>query len=144
MLKKYLKIQDPAVTKIEATTEEWSYYCTFTVMWEEIVLRLDKDWFYRNQQSQDDNIKDTVIIEEEKNRRRPNIIGEDGKRIDIPKEDMQAFKEFQLETRKSTMKRVSYVVDGINSVELYDKIHSLELCNFDDEIADPIDEVVSE
>lgn len=141
MLKKYLKVKEPDTIKVESTREEWVFLCVVTIMWEEIVLRLDKDWFFRNQQSQDDNINDTIKIEEEKARRRPASVEWDP--IVIPNEEKHDFKMYQYNLRAETMKRIEYIVDWVDKDSLFSRVSKLDLKSFEDEVIDPVDEVVS-
>lgn len=139
MLRKYINVGTPSTTRIEATKKVGEYVVVFTVMGEEIMLRLDAKGFYLNQQSRTQQIDDAKTIEEYKNTTRPEI---DGVKPEPTKEELQAFKEFQLELREKTMQRVEYIIDWVNYKELYDKIDNIELKTFEDDIDDPVDNVV--
>lgn len=103
------------------------------------MLRLDEKGFYLNQQSRTQQIEDAKTIESYKKEKRPEV---EGVTPEPTKEELQEFKEFQLELREKTMQRVEYIVDWVNYRELYDKMKSLSLLTFDDDINDPVDFVV--
>jgi sulfur relay (sulfurtransferase) DsrC/TusE family protein len=144
MIKKYLKIKEPDVIKIEAWDEPWEFYCDFLVMWEEIKLRLDEKWFFRNQQSQADNLADTIKIQEERNRRRPNLTDENWEKVDINKEELYDFKIFQKELRKKTTKRIDYIVVWLDANNMYNSIVQQNLSWFSDEVCDVVDDVIKD
>jgi len=139
MLRKYINVGTPSTTRIEATKKDWEYIVVFTIMWEEIMLRLDEKGFYLNQQSRTQQLEDAKTIEEYKNTTRQEV---DGVKPEPTKDELQSFKEFQLELREKTMQRIEYIIDWVNCKELFDKIHNLKLKTFQDDIDDPIDNVV--
>jgi len=72
------------------------------------MLRLDEKGFYLNQQSRTQQLEDAKTIEEYKNTTRQEV---DGVKPEPTKDELQSFKEFQLELREKTMQRIEYIID---------------------------------
>lgn len=135
-MKKLLSFPKYDTMKVEASNKDHDFYIVFTIMWEEIQIRLDKQGFYRNIIKKIDQVAISKEVEDLKN-------------WDFKLEEWEVrtaeqtaeLRKRQEELEAKYITRCDYVVEWVNRIELYEKLSNLELQ--DEEIwFSKIDEVI--
>lgn len=121
-MKKYLSFPKYDTMKVEASNKENDFYIVFTIMWEEVQVRLDKEWFYRNIIKKIDQVTISKTVEDMKNGEFKLAEWE----VRTTEQTAELWKrQEELEAQYTT--RCDYVVEWVNRIELYEKLVALEL-----------------
>lgn len=121
-MKKLLSFPNYNTMKAEATADQWVFYIVFTIMWEEVQVRLDKDGFYRNIIKKIDQVTISKTVEELKN-------GEfklEEWETRTAEQTAELWKR-QEELEAKYITRCDYIIEWVNKIELYEKLVSLWL-----------------
>lgn len=137
---KYVKLNTIDVVKGEKT-KLWHFLVTVSAMGEEVKLRLDEKGFYRNEYSTADAIAYNTEFAELKKTLFPDVVAEDGTDRQLTAEESLRYKDEQIKLQEKHCFRCDYVVEGINSKELFDKL-SLHTDNTWEEHSSIMDELV--
>lgn len=121
-MKKYLSFPKYDTMKVEVSNKENDFYIVFTIMWEEVQVRLDKEWFYRNLIKKIDQVTISKAVEDLKNLEFKLAEWE----VRTTEQTAELWKiQEELEAKYTT--RCDYVVEWVNRIELYEKLVALEL-----------------
>lgn len=135
-MKKFLSFPKYDTMKVEASNKENDFYIVFTIMWEEVQIRLDKKGFYRNMIKKIDQVAISKEVEDLKNW--DFVLSE--WEVRTPEQTAELWRR-QEELEAKYITRCDYVVEWVNRIELYEKLLNLELK--DEEIwFSKIDEVI--
>lgn len=120
---------------------KWDFLVTISAMGEEIKIRLDEKWFYRNAYSTADTIAYNKEFADLKAVLFPDVTDENGKDRELTSEEYAIYKDETVKLQEKHSFRCGYVVEWLHNKELFDKL-SLHTDNTNEEHSAILDEQV--